>query len=80
MSQSYVLDTSILLNLIRGHELGRSIDLAFGLRAHLYRHTISIVSHGELRVLARRNQWGDQKRDALTLALDELVTVNLEPR
>jgi hypothetical protein len=47
MSQSYVLDTSILLNLIRGHELGRSIDLAFGLRAHLYRHTISIVSHGE---------------------------------
>ena len=78
MSQSYVLDTSVLLNLIRGHELGKSIDRAFGLRTALYRHTISIVSHGELRVLARRNQWGDQKSDALTLALDELVTVNVD--
>jgi tRNA(fMet)-specific endonuclease VapC len=78
MSQSYVLDTSVLLNLIRGQELGKSIDRAFGLRTALYRHTVSIVSHGELRVLARRNQWGDQKRDALTLALDGLITVNLD--
>lgn len=78
MSQSYVLDTSVLLNLIRGHELGKSIDSSFGLRTAFYRHTISIVSHGELRVLAQRNQWGDKKLDALTLALDELVTVNLD--
>lgn len=78
MSQSYVLDTSALLNLIRGHDLGKSIDRAFGLRAAFHRHIVSIVSHGELRVLAARNQWGDQKLDALTLALQELVTVNLD--
>lgn len=78
MSQSYVLDTSILLNLIRGKELGESIDAAYGLRAALYRHTISIVSHGELRVLAQRKQWGEKKSEALTLALAELVTVNLD--
>jgi hypothetical protein len=53
MSQSYVLDTSAVLNLIRGRELGKSIDRAFGLSAAFYRHTISIVSHGELRVLAQ---------------------------
>ena len=78
MSQSYLLDTSILLNLIRGKELGQSIDSAYGLRTALYRHSISIVSHGELRVLAQRNNWGDEKRNALTLALVELVTVNLD--
>ncbi len=78
MSQSYVLDISVLLNLIRGQELGKSIDRAFGLRTALSRHTVSIVSHGELRVLAQRNQWGDQKRDALTLALDGFITVNLD--
>jgi tRNA(fMet)-specific endonuclease VapC len=78
MSQSYVLDTSVILNLIRGHELGKSIDEAFGLRAAFYRHTISIVSHGELRVLARRNRWGNDKLNALTVALAELVTVNLD--
>jgi tRNA(fMet)-specific endonuclease VapC len=78
MSQSYVLDTSVILNLIRGHDLGESIDRAFGLRAAFYRHIVSIVSHGELRVLAARKQWGDQKLSALTLALQELVTVNVD--
>jgi predicted nucleic acid-binding protein len=78
MSQSYVLDTSTVLNLIRGHELGGSIDRTYGLRSALYRHTVSIVSHGELLVLANRNQWGDQKRNTLDLALSELVTVNLD--
>jgi hypothetical protein len=61
MSQSYVLDTSVILNLIRGRELGKCIDEPFGLSAAFYRHTISIVSHGELRVLARRNRWGDDQ-------------------
>jgi len=78
MSQSYVLDTTVILNLIRGQELGKSIDRAFGLRAALYRHTVSIVSHGELQVLAQRNNWGNDKRSALALALKELVTVNLD--
>lgn len=78
MSQSYVLDTSVLLNLVRGHDLGKSIDRAFGLRATFHRHIVSIVSHGELRVLATRKQWGDQKLGALTLALEELVTVNVD--
>ncbi len=78
MNQSYVLDTSTLLNLIRGKELGHQIDQAFGLRSAMYRHTVSIVTHGELRVLANRLDWGDQKRKALDSALDNLVTVNID--
>ena len=78
MNQAYVLDTSTLLNLIRGKELGQQIDAAFGLRTAMYRHTISIVTHGEMRVLAERNKWGAQKRDALDIALDSLVTVNID--
>ena len=78
MNQSYVLDTSALLNLLRGKELGRQIDRAFGLRDAMYRHTISIVTHGELKVLAERNGWGEEKRSALAAALDNLVTVNIE--
>ena len=77
MSQTYVLDTSALLNLIRGKELGEQIDKAFGLRQALYRHTISIVTHGELKALAQRNSWGDEKLRVLASALDELVTVNI---
>jgi hypothetical protein len=66
------------LNLIRGKDLGQQIDAAFGLRAAMYRHTISIVTHGELRVLAARNNWGDQKKDALAAALNSLVTINID--
>jgi tRNA(fMet)-specific endonuclease VapC len=77
LSQTYVLDTSTLLNLIRGRELGEQIDKAFGLRQALYRHTISIVTHGELRAMARRRSWGDEKQRVLANALDELVTVDI---
>ena len=38
---------------------------------------VSIVSHGEVRVLARRNNWGEAKLTALQIALDNLVTVNI---
>ena len=38
---------------------------------------VSIVSHGEVRVLARRNNWGEEKLTALQIALDNLVTVNI---
>jgi tRNA(fMet)-specific endonuclease VapC len=78
LSQTYVLDTSALLNLIRGKELGEQIDKAFGLRAAIYRHTVSIVTHGELLILAERNGWGSEKRGALSRALDSLITVNID--
>jgi hypothetical protein len=43
-------------------------------------HTISIVTHGELKVLAERNEWGAEKRRVLAVALDNLVTVNIESK
>jgi tRNA(fMet)-specific endonuclease VapC len=78
LSQGYVLDTSTLLNLIRGKELGQQIDRAYGLRSAMYRHTISVVTHGELKVLAERNTWGDEKRNSLQVALSSLITVNVD--
>ena len=78
MNPTYVLDTTTLLNLIRGKDLGQQIDRAFGLRSAMHRHTISIVTHGELRVLAERNTWGQEKRNALAFALANLVTLNID--
>ena len=60
MNQSYVLDTNVLLALIRGNALGKSIDDAYGLSSNLQRHVVSIVSQAELCVLADRNKWGDE--------------------
>jgi len=77
VSQSYVLDTNVLLSLLRGKELGERIDKAYGLRKAPYLHTLSIVTHAELWVLADRNKWGDAKRSAIVKALDEFVAVDI---
>ena len=60
MSQRiYLLDTSVILPLVRGNELGRYIDRRFGLRSSKQRPLVSVVTLGEVHVLARRNGWGD---------------------
>jgi predicted nucleic acid-binding protein len=73
----YLLDTSVILPLVRGDELGRHIDRRFGLRSASQRPLVSVVSLGEVRVLAERNRWGEAKRKALQHALDNLVVVDI---
>lgn len=77
MTQSYCLDSNIVLALIRGRQLGKKIDEAFGLISAPHFHTLSIVSHGELRALSDRNHWGAAKLAVLERALKEFVTVDV---
>lgn len=76
-AKPYLLDTSVLLHLIRGRQLGRSINATFQLENPVYRPLVSIVTHGEIWALAGRNGWGDEKRAALRVMLDNLVTIDL---
>jgi predicted nucleic acid-binding protein len=73
----FLLDTNVLVALVRGNELGTRIDAAFGLRAARTRPLVSIVTHGEVRVLARWNRWGERKLAILDRALANLVTVDI---
>ena len=68
----------MLLSLVRGKELGDQIDRSFGLRAALYRHSVSIVTHGEIRALAGRNSWNEEKKGVLAAALNNLITLNID--
>lgn len=76
-SPVYLLDTNVVLHLVRGGPVGREIGTAFGLLGSVNRPLVSIVTHGELLLLAARNNWGAEKRAALENALDNLVTVDL---
>ena len=78
MKQSYVLDTNILLALIRGKTLGQSIDSAYGLRANLQRHVVSIASQAELLVLADRHKWAQAKRGAVNFMFQNLVVLPID--
>ncbi len=79
----YLLDTTILLALIRGRDLGRYLNHTFAL-SDVTNTTnvplISVVSHGEIWAMAERNRWGDKKRQTLSKMLGELVTLDLNDR
>jgi predicted nucleic acid-binding protein len=77
MSGLYLLDTNVVLALVRGKALGVFIDSTFGLSTAQCRPVISVVTHGEVRALASRNGWGGAKLTALQGALDALVTVDV---
>src|SRR5258706_5295855 len=79
-SAVYLLDTNVVLQLLRGKVLGRYLASTFGLLNTMNRPLISIVTHGELGVMADRNKWGTQKLGALQSALDNLVTIDLNDR
>jgi predicted nucleic acid-binding protein len=68
----YLLDTNILVALIRGKESGERIDSQFGLRSGLSRCIISVVTVGECLSLARKLNWGNKKVEALRALLDEV--------
>ena len=76
-TERYLLDTSVMLLLIRGGEIGRTIDQRFGLSTAARRPFVSIVTHAELQVLARRNGWGPAKMQALAAALANAVTIDV---
>jgi tRNA(fMet)-specific endonuclease VapC len=77
VSIGYLLDTNILLALIRANPLGQVIDQRYGLRAALNRSMICVVTIGEMLSLVRQFNWGQKKRDELQLLLNEVVCLDI---
>jgi tRNA(fMet)-specific endonuclease VapC len=74
---TYLLDTNILVLLIRGKAAGLAIAAAFGLRTGLTRCLISVVTVGEMRALARKFNWGPQKVADLDKLLAQVVWIDI---
>lgn len=72
-----MLDTNVLIQLIRGRDVGRRIDAHLGLRERPERPIVSVVTVGELRALALKFGWGDRKRAALDELVRQLVSVDI---
>lgn len=77
ISLGYLLDTNIVLALMRSNPLGEYLDRTYTLRANLNRSLISVVSVGELHSLARQLGWGTPRINKLSGLLDELVILNI---
>jgi tRNA(fMet)-specific endonuclease VapC len=73
----YLLDTNILLQLLRGNAVGQHIDQRFGLRASLPACVISVVTVGEIFSLARKLNWGGRRVTLLKTLLDEMPWMDI---
>ena len=79
MAQSvgYLLDTNIVIALIRANQLGKAIDQQYGLRKSLNRAMISVVTAGEMASLSRQFSWGQDKKEILQSLLNEIVWIDI---
>ncbi len=72
-----LLDTNILIHLVRASPLGKRLSEEYRLLGRPDRPLISIVTVGECLAMATRLGWGEAKQGALRHLLAELVVLDL---
>ncbi|MCP4499267.1 MAG: type II toxin-antitoxin system VapC family toxin [Deltaproteobacteria bacterium] len=76
-SKAYLLDTSVLLHLIRGNDIGQAIVGRFDLGNAEQTHFICVVTVGEVFAFAERLRWGLKKQQMLQSLLAQLAVVDI---
>jgi tRNA(fMet)-specific endonuclease VapC len=74
----YVLDTNILIHLVRGTAMVQTELNRIGIFNRRNYANISIVSVGELKVFALRNQWGATKLAILNTFVNALTPISID--
>lgn len=76
-SSLVLLDTSILVHLIRDSTVGRKVNETLHLTSRPDRPLISVVTVGEVQALALKLGWADKKVKVLDALVRQLVIVHL---
>lgn len=71
----FVLDTNILIHLVRGSMKGQEIEAKFKLFSSEVSLFISPVSKAEIFSFAKRNNWGAQKQVKLSALLEKIPSI-----
>jgi len=77
LSDPVLLDTNVVVHLIRANAVGQQIAADHQLLQRPDRPFISIVTVGELKAFALKLGWGAAKRQMLDALVSELVVVNM---
>jgi tRNA(fMet)-specific endonuclease VapC len=72
-----LLDTNILVHLVRASIVGRRVDEDLSLTTRSERPLISVITVGELFALSRKLNWAAPKRAKLDQLVRQLVIVQL---
>src|SRR4051794_20632613 len=73
----YLLDTNIIVALVRGNALGQYLDKTYTLSKGANAFVVSIVSIGEMYALAGKFSWGAKKRAILTGLLENFTVIDI---
>ncbi len=74
----YLLDTNILLLYLREDKIATEIESTYQILDSSNYAFISIVSKGELKALALKNNWGDKRMQELESFLDLFLIINVD--
>ncbi|HTN91787.1 MAG TPA: type II toxin-antitoxin system VapC family toxin [Sorangium sp.] len=77
MTGLVLLDTVVVLHLVRGNETGRAIDAAVRLSKHAERPLISVITVGEALGFAQYRGWGEDKTARLRAYLEQFVPIDI---
>ena len=72
-----LLDTSVVLHVVRGDAVALRMDKAYNLRGRAEWPLISVVTVGEARSFALQRGWGSAKVEKLDKVLHEFVVVDI---
>lgn len=78
-SPLYILDTNVLVALLRAGRLGQHIDATFQPRQARFKPIVSVVSIGEILSLARQFAWGARKTADIHRLFDSLIVEDIRP-
>lgn len=76
-ARRYLLDTNILLHLIRGNQTGKEIATFFDLWNPDAEVQISVVTVGEILSFARRRGWGTAKIQEMERLLSSMARIDI---
>jgi len=77
LSRLLLLDTNIIIHLVRGDTVGQAVDSPFGLRVRAERPLVSAVTLGEALAFAQWRSWGTERIARLRDLLRELPLVSI---
>jgi predicted nucleic acid-binding protein len=77
VGERVVLDTSVLIHLLREDATGQALEARYGLTKRPERPILPTVVEGELLAFARYQEWGQERIERLQSLLRELVRVDV---
>jgi len=77
MATDYLLDTNIIVALIRDNQLGKFIQAKYNLRAFISQCMISVVTVGEMEKLGREFKWETPRLTVMRNFLNQLIWIDI---